>query len=350
MTSTMRQIELVSIGAPEGSFRERTVNAPEPGPGQLRIAVRAAGFNPVDAKVRRGFVESALPTVLGSDVSGVVDAVGPGVTGFAEGDEVAGYVFAAGSTGAYAEMLVVSAHFVTKKPAGLGFEEAAAIPLAGLTAIQAVRRVPFLGSESVLVTGASGGTGSFVVPLVRHLGATSVLATATSEASSAYLFKQFGLGSEEVLRADRSTVSQLAGAIKNATRGGVHVAFDLVGGDMKKLAFESIRVGGHVVSIVEERSDPEIPIFSGRRSPLFSRSASFHYEFLGARALFGAPDDWRVYARGLEELFALVTSGVIPVPRVEVLGPLAVATVVAAHERLDAGHAQGKIVMTVKAR
>ncbi|MFJ6671589.1 NADP-dependent oxidoreductase [Actinosynnema sp. NPDC091369] len=158
----MKAVVLTRFGGPE-ELRLGEVDRPEPGPGQVRLRVRAVGVNPFDAKVRAGAMESAfttpLPTVLGLEVAGEVDAVGPGVTGLSVGDEVFGW----SDTGAYAEHALATT--VARKPEGLSWERAVTLPVAVETSDRALRLLGVEAGETVLVNGAAGGVGTMAVQL-----------------------------------------------------------------------------------------------------------------------------------------------------------------------------------------
>jgi NADPH:quinone reductase len=177
----MRAMITPQFGPPD-LFEERDTERPQPGPGEVLVRVVAAGTNPVDAKFRSSGDAIGLeaPIILGSDVSGVVEEVGAGVTDLAPGDEVYYTPEVAGprSNGGYAEYHVVPADIVARKPASLSHEEAAAVPLAGGTAYEAiVRRLDVKVGETALVHGGAGGVGSFAVQIAKAAGAR-VLATA----------------------------------------------------------------------------------------------------------------------------------------------------------------------------
>ena len=143
-------------------FEEREIERPHPGPGEVVVRVAAAGTNPIDAKVRAAGSSRGLeaPIILGADVSGVVEEVGPGVKDLGVGDEVyyTPEVSGPGSNGGYAEYHVAKADIVAKKPASFSYEEAAAVPLAGGTAYEAlVRRLAVKVGETVLIHGGAGG-------------------------------------------------------------------------------------------------------------------------------------------------------------------------------------------------
>ncbi|WP_069771592.1 NADP-dependent oxidoreductase [Streptomyces sp. LUP30] len=145
---------------------------PRPGPGQVLVAVRAAGVNPVDWKQRTGFLrpgesgERAFPAVLGNEASGVVVETGADVTGFAPGDEVFGSAVA----GSWAEYVLLAAAVTAHKPAELSFTDAATLPVAAATAYDGVHQLGLSAGETVLVTGAGGGVGVAVVQIARALG------------------------------------------------------------------------------------------------------------------------------------------------------------------------------------
>jgi len=152
---------------------------PRPGPGQLLIEVRAAGVNPVEWKLRegylRGFMDLALPAVPGAELAGVVAQVGEGVKGFAGGDEV----FGGQTLGAYAEYAVLPAEVVGHKPAGVSFVQAATIPIAGGAAYDALAQLDLKGGQKLLVLGAGGGVGVAAIQIARSQGVT-VIGTASA--------------------------------------------------------------------------------------------------------------------------------------------------------------------------
>ncbi len=148
------------------------VDPPQPGPGQLLVAVRAAGINPGEAKIRQGMMHERFPATFpsgeGSDLAGVVEAVGDGVTAFAPGDEVLGFTH---NRASHAELVVVEAGNVTRKPPNVPWEVAGALYVVGVTAYAAVGAVNLTAGETVVVSAAAGGVGSIVVQLARRAGA-----------------------------------------------------------------------------------------------------------------------------------------------------------------------------------
>ena len=179
----MRAMVLPAFGGP-GLFRLEQLERPEVGPNQVLVKVIASGTNPVDAKLRQDGSWAGLepPVVLGYDVAGTVEAVGAGVGDLAAGDAVYFTPEIFGNrSGSYAEYVVAPAGIVARKPEGMSFTDAAAIPLAGGTAWEAiVRRLAVRAGETVLIHAGAGGVGSFAVQFAKAAGAR-VLATASAK-------------------------------------------------------------------------------------------------------------------------------------------------------------------------
>ncbi|GAB3713995.1 NADP-dependent oxidoreductase [Nocardiopsis oceani] len=167
----MRAVSFAEYGAPS-ALRVVEADIPEPAPDQVRVKVRAAGVNPIDAKLRSGEMAEvmplSLPHVLGSEVAGVVDAVGAGVTGVAVGDAVVGW----SATGGYAEYALLSVY--APKPEGLDWAEAAALPVPGEAALRCLRVLDPKEGETLLVNGASGSVGSVATQIALGQGITVV--------------------------------------------------------------------------------------------------------------------------------------------------------------------------------
>ncbi|THA71461.1 NADP-dependent oxidoreductase [Streptomyces sp. A0958] len=198
------------------------VETPVPGPGELLVAVRAAGVNPVDWKLRTGYARPGseplpFPTVFGSEAAGVVRAAGPGVAGFEPGDEV----FGNPATGGYAEYTLMPVAVTAHKPAGLSFADAAVLPVAAATAYDGVSQLGLGPGATLLVTGAGGGVGSAAVQLARHAG-IRVLGAA-SEAKKDFVES---LGAVHI-----PSGPGFADRVRAAAPDGVDAVFDLVGGD-----------------------------------------------------------------------------------------------------------------------
>jgi NADPH:quinone reductase-like Zn-dependent oxidoreductase len=170
----MKAVRFDEYGA-EDVLKVADVPVPAPGSGEVLVRVRAAGINPGEAKIRDGLLHARWPATFpsgqGSDFAGVVERPGPGVTGVAAGDEVIGWVDTRSSQ---AEYVVVEAANLTPKPAGLSWEVAGALPVAGFTAWAAVRAVALQAGDALVVSGAAGGVGSITVQLAKRVGATVI--------------------------------------------------------------------------------------------------------------------------------------------------------------------------------
>jgi NADPH:quinone reductase-like Zn-dependent oxidoreductase len=223
------------------------VERPEPRDGEVLIRVRAASVNPVDWKYRRGFVEAELPTVLGRDVSGAVEV--SRADGFAEGDNVFGNV----PGGGYAEFATAPAAAIAKKPADLSHEQAAALPVAGVTAWQGLfDRGGLERGQTVLIAGAAGGVGHLGVQFAKLAGAR-VIGTASSRNREFVL----GLGADEYVDYTEQDVGEAV--------SGVDVAFDTVGAETTESLLPAVREGG----ILAQRSTR-----GGRACPRPARGAA----------------------------------------------------------------------------
>jgi len=241
----MKAVRIHEYGGPEVLVYE-DVETPSPGPGQVLVSVRAAAVNPIDVAVRSNSFPTPRqpPKTIGSDGAGVVEAVGADVTGVTAGDEVFFTGLGVGSEGSYAEHALIAAVQAVRKPAGISFEEAAALGLAFSTAWYGlVRRAALAAGETVLVQGAAGGVGSAAVQLAHARGAR-VLATVGSAADAVRVGP---LGADETI--DR-TVVDVATEVKRLTDGqGVDVILELVVSANLAADLGMIARGGRIVGI-----------------------------------------------------------------------------------------------------
>lgn len=310
----MRAVSQDSFGDPTVLH---TVEVPVPAllPSEVLVRVHASGVNPVDAMVRAGAFAmlGQPPFVLGWDVSGVVEEVVPGVTRFQVGDEVYGMPFFPRAGNAYAEYVAVPSRQLARKPAALDHDHAAALPLAGLTAWQTlVDAAGVAAGDKILIHAGGGGVGHLAVQIAKARGA-HVVATASAAKHDFVL----GLGADEVIDYRAVDITE---AIKD-----MDVVLDTVGGAVGRQSIEILRPGGLLLTIVD-RMDMDLraaTIDAGRR-------------FAGITV---EPD----YV-GLEALAALVDAGKLR-PYVEHAIPLDDAA--KAHELIESGRTQGKIVLTL---
>jgi NADPH2:quinone reductase len=245
----MRAVVIKEFGDPE-VLHVAEVDRPQPGAGEVMVAVRASSANPVDALIRKGLVnpDLPLPAVLGSDVAGTVEAVGEGVTDLAVGDDVYYTSELTDAGGAYAEYHVASASIVARKPRSLSFVEAAAVPLAGGTAWEAiVRRLAVRPGETVLIQGGSGGVGTFAIQFARAAGA-QVLASAGPDNQD--VLEQLGAIPIDYTSDDAVDVT------RDHTGGvGADAVFDTVGGENLVQSLKAARNGGRVATVLAPKGE-----------------------------------------------------------------------------------------------
>jgi NADPH:quinone reductase-like Zn-dependent oxidoreductase len=292
------------------------VEPPPVAPDGVLLRVRAAGVNPVDYKVREGKLAGAFPyhfpVILGWDAAGVVEEVGPAVTWFKPGDTAYGYCRRHElEYGTYAEFVTVPEGYLAHMPDGLSFEEAAALPLAALTAHQSLERLGVRAGEVLFLTGGAGGVGHIAVQLARARGAKVV---ATGSPPSHELLRE--LGAEPVDYDAPDVPAQVRG---HNHGGGADAAFDLFGGDGLEQAFAALRLGGRLVSIAQP---------PGER------------EHLETGYIFVRPSG---YDLG-EHITPLVHEDAL---RPHLAGTFPLERAADAHAQLEEGHVHGKLVLTI---
>jgi NADPH:quinone reductase-like Zn-dependent oxidoreductase len=311
----MRAVVLHEYGAPE-VLRVEEVATPEPIPTEVQVRVRAAGVNPVDLKTRAGEGVSGVlgepPVRIGWDVGGVVSAVGGGVTRFQLGDEVFGMPWFPRQAGAYAEYVTAPSRHFAGKPHALSFEEAGALPLAGLTAWQiVVDTIQLEDGADLLIHGAAGGVGHLAVQVARARGANVI---ATARAEQADWLRE--LGATEVIDYRSQRFEDLV--------GDLDAVIDFPGSYGER-SLEVLRPGGMLVSVP-----------SGVPERLIAKARERQQRVTG---ILVEPDPV-----GLAGLIHLVENGQLQV-KVDRIFDLEQAA--EAHRVAEAGHAGGKIVLSV---
>lgn len=316
----MRAVVLTGFGGVERLEPRDDVERPEPGPAELLVRVIAAGTNAVDAKLRASGEWAGLepPVILGYDAAGVVEEVGPGVTDFGPGEEVFYTPEIFGNPhGTYAEYNVVAADIVASKPAGLDFVQAAAVPLAGGTAWEAViRRLGVRPGETVLIHGAAGGVGSFAVQFAKAAGAR-VLASA-SPANHETLHD---LGADVAIDYHSQDAAEVA--LEETDGRGADAAFDIEGDAIVARCLPGVRPFGRIACILGPGGD---------LTALYQKNITLYGVFLTRER------------ERLREMTPLLESGRVR-PVVDRVLPLEEAR--EAHQRLDTHHGRGKVVLQV---
>lgn len=314
MEKQMKAATYDEFGGKE-KIKVSTVDVPELKEGEILVRIKAAGVNPVDTAVREGYLKDFLPyefpVIPGWDVAGVVEDRGFSARKFNVGDEV--YAYARRPKvqyGTFAEYIVIPETYFARKPQNLSFEEAAGIPLVGLTAYQSLYDAGNLQEDqTVLILGASGGVGSIAIQLAKEKGATVI--GVASEKNHAYM-KELG--------ADH-TVDYKGNHIGNAVKGiftdGVDMIFDCTSGETLEQSLSALKKQGTLVSILNHGEN-------------INRSINFHYVFVEPNA------------RQLEHLRELAESGKL---KVHVSNTYSLEETAEAMQQIQTLHTTGKIVI-----
>lgn len=243
----MKAAQINEYGGKEVLKTLEGVAKPRPGSKQVLVEVHAAGVNPFDVKVRAGqarqFKELDFPATLGGDMAGIVVEIGEGVNGFSVGDEVYGQADALSGQGSFAEFAPVSASSIALKPTALDFTEAAAVPLAGVSAYQAlVDHANLKKGQKILIHGGAGGIGSFAIQLAKHLGAY----IATTAAKSDFEFVRH-LGADQTIDYKSQDFTELV--------RDYDAVYDTVGGETTVKSYSVLKPGGTLVSMVSQADE-----------------------------------------------------------------------------------------------
>jgi NADPH:quinone reductase-like Zn-dependent oxidoreductase len=311
--TTMQAVRMHEYGGPQ-VLRHEEAPRPAPADGEVLVRVHGAGVNPIDWKIRAGLVRAIphqLPLIPGWDVSGTVEWVGPHVRGLQEGDEVYTRLDVQ-RDGAYAEHVAVPARDLAFKPRAVDHLHAAAVPLAGLTAWQALfdpAHAELGDRQTVLIHGAAGGVGHFAVQLAKWRGARVI---ATASADNAGFLRE--LGADVIIDYRRERFEEAARE--------VDVVLDTIGGETLARSLAVLRRGAALVATVEAPS-PALAAERGIRASLVMAQTN---------------------VRQLEELARLIDAHVVR-PAVSRIFPLPLAS--RAQELSEAGHVRGKIVLDV---
>lgn len=321
----MRAVRVHETGGPE-VLRLDEIEKPEPGEGEARVRVAAAGVNYIDTYHRAGAYPLALPFVPGVEAAGTVDAVGPGVDDLAEGDRVA----FAGSPGAYAEAVVVPADRLVRLPDEVEFETAAALMLQGMTAhYLATSTFPLEPGHRALVHAAAGGVGLLLTQIAKLRGATVFGTVSTAEKAELAT----SAGADEVIR---YTEADFADEIERLTEGsGVDVVFDSVGADTFDASLRCLRPRGMLVLFGQS---------SGAVAPFdLQRLAAGGSLFTTRPTLAHYVAERAELERRAGDVLGLAGAGDL---QVRIGERHALADAATAHQRLEARLTTGKVLLT----
>ena len=314
----MKAVVVAEFGGP-AQLRLTETEDPLPGPGQVRVAVAAAGVNPVDAGNRADGSWAGLraPCVLGYDIAGLIESVGPGVTNWRPGDRVMAMTHFPDGAGGYAELAIVNADQLARIGPGTSMTEAAATPLAAGTAWDVLERLSLPPAATLLVLGGSGGVGLFLLQLAAARGINAV-----AVGRQAMHPKMLALGAAACIDYTSEDVPTRTVYVAG---GQVDAIADLVGGSLAQTALPALRNGGQIAAI----ATPELDL-----GALIDANITFHGVLIG--------DD----GRRTRQLAALLAGNKL---RPVISHELPLAEAAEAHRILEGGHAGGKIVLTVTA-
>jgi NADPH2:quinone reductase len=313
----MKAIAINEFGGPD-KLQLMDPPLPEVKENEILVKIKAAGVNPVDWKIREGYIKDLFPyefpIILGWDAAGIVEQVGSKVTLFKEGDEIFAYCRKPSvHGGAYAEYIALETEHAAIKPKNISFAEAASIPLAALTAYQSLFDAARVNrGETVLIHAAAGGVGGFGVQLANDRGAV-VWATARG-GNQEYVQD---LGASQVVD---YTQEDFRKAIRSQIPDGVDVVFDCVGGEVLQKSAEIVKEGGRLVTIVDD--------------PAGLARSDIHKEFV-----FVTPNHTQ-----LTELARMVEQGRLKTHLSQVL-PFGLEEARRSHELSQSGHTRGKMVL-----
>ena len=316
----MKAIVIDRFGGTE-QLHLQDIPIPPPEEEEIQIQVEYSGVNPVDWKIREGLFQQRLPhefpIILGWEASGRINALGKNVKNFRVGDEV--FVFCKRPTvhwGTYAEYVNSEAFKVAKKPENINFAQAAAIPLAGLTAWQALFDAAKLQrGETILIHAGGGGVGSLAIQFAKNAGA-KVITTASAQ-NHDYVKK---LGADIAFDYHEVNIKSI---LEKHVPQGFDVILDSIGGDTLKLSLDLVKKGGRVISLLEQVT------------PEAAQMRNIHFQYMSAQPS----------GEQLNEIGELILKGKVKPPRIEEY-PLSHAA--KAQEKNQEGHTIGKIVLKAR--
>jgi NADPH:quinone reductase-like Zn-dependent oxidoreductase len=329
MTGLMRAIVIDDFGGPD-ALHMAEIERPLPGPGEVLIEIAYAAANPADWKAREGWLsryfDYRFPFVLGFDAAGRIAALGEGVEGLSVGDRVvAASNQGMGLNGSYAEFTLAAAERCIPLPASLSMARAAALPTAGMTALEALVDVGNIAPDQyVLVNGGAGGTGGFAVALAARAGARVI---ATCSAHNADYVR--ALGAERIIDYRHENVGV---AVHSWAPGGLDLVVDAVGQGSILGAIDWVRPGGTIAAIgtlIADETPHDADLAAARGVRVVPTVSSFANQGHQLRALVAA-----------------LAEGAFDAVQIEIM-PL--AEIAEAHRRIEAGHVRGKLVLEINA-
>lgn len=335
----MKAVVLNGFGGVE-NFELQEVPDPVIKDDEILVKIKACSFNPADYQIRRGGPEAnaVKSMILGRDLSGIVMEVGKAVKDFHAGDEVIAYSSIMGSNGSNAEFIAIPANIAGRKPANLSFEHAAAIPVVGLTALQTIQQSKINPTQTIFLTGGSGGVGTFFLHLARQFNISQIITTYGSEESRNYLLDN-GLRPDQLINYRQKDLE--THLLKANGNKYFDVCIDYVGGPISETAAEVLKIGGTYADITFLGTNKS-------RSTIFNKSATLQNIAIYANALTEDNSLRSKFGEKLNFLAGLFEADALkPLPVLEV-GDFSVEAVQKGHTILESNAAKGKLVMSFR--
>ncbi|QXP52398.1 NADP-dependent oxidoreductase [Cellulophaga sp. HaHa_2_1] len=326
----MKALQIIQYGTLKDSLSIQEVEKPEIKANDILVEVKAASLNPIDYKLAEGHLKDMvplnLPTTIGYDVSGIVIALGDDVQNFELGDEIYARV-PQEQMGTVAEYVAINVKYAAKKPLNSSFEEAAALPLAGLTAIQALERVGIKKDDRILIHAGSGGVGSFAIQYAKIKGAIVYTTTSTKNVDWVK-----ALGADRVIDYKTENYQDVA--------ENLDIVFDTLGNDYTLDAFNIIKDGGSVTSIVGPPDEETAQQMGMTDYTLPKKLAQLIEKKLATYKLTWMQPN----AAQLQTVATMVDAGAIK-PIIDLIYPFEDA--ISAYEYLAEGSAKGKVIISL---
>lgn len=318
-------------------FQLGTVAVPQPETDQIQVKIIASGFNPIDYQMTENSQERKLlhSPILGREFSGIVSKIGRDVKDFKIGDAVFCGSGSMGSNGTFAEYICVPEAIAVRKPQNISYGQAAAVPSAGLTALQSFKRAKPSLSDSIFIAGAAGGVGNIFVKLLLCKGFSNFVVTAGNDESIASLLKG-GVKRQQIINYKNEELYTAALSLNG--NKNFDIAVDFVGNHAAAAAAKLLKINGIYLDVTNFST-------SESRNLLFSRGAVIHNI---SNYAYGLERRFDYYKEGLKELVQLFESKAITPPDISVVGELGTTAVIRALKILRENKTQGrKLIMHV---
>ncbi|MBL1409943.1 quinone oxidoreductase family protein [Sphingobacterium faecale] len=333
----MKAITLKNFGSVE-NFEFQELEQPQIQAHEVLVKIRATAFNPIDYQMRQGSTESKLlkSPILGREFSGEIVKLGKDVNYFNIGDKVSAYVGSLASNGTYAEFISVPAKLLAKNPDKISFEEAAAIPMVGMTALQSFKRVTIPREKPIFIAGGAGGVGTIFIKLLLANGNMNIYTTAGNNKSISHL-KSIGIRKKNIINYKNEDVID----VLSKKNGQFEYVIDLVGGTMSEICVELITVFGTYIDVTFLATEKA-------KEQLFDKATTILNIANYAPALKNSDEKFEYYGNALQELFDKIEKDIISPTEINIVGKLSIETVQKAHLMMENNQTNGKkLIMTI---